>query len=217
MMKPPVLPRSESPERAASNPICFVAMLLALMVTLVMSVTNDVRAQVASGSAPAVAPDKNPVFVDFTNRVKTYVNLRSKLESSLPKPNGNSEADLLAHENALAAKVKEARKDAKPGDIFTAAAGREFHKQIDMLLNGKQGREVRKTISGEPVPLQVQVNQIYPRSIPYTTVPPTVLAQLPKLPMGMQYRIIRRTLALLDVKLHMIIDYIPDTLPSPAK
>ena len=84
-------------------------------------------------------------------------------------------------------------------------------------FRGPQGREARQTIrQGEPVDLPVHVNQVYPRALPHTTVPPTLLLKLPKLPQGIEYRIIGRAFVVYDVRTRMVIDFIPGALPAPA-
>lgn len=153
---------------------------------------------------------------DFSARVNAYAKLRASLEETLPKLKPTDQpAKLADHDQALSAKVIDARKNAKQGDIFTKDISEQFRQRISEQLSGPQGRESRQTIrQGEPVELQVHVNQIYPAKLPRTTVPPTLLLKLPKLPKGIEYRIIGRTFALYDVKSHMIIDYIPGALPA---
>jgi hypothetical protein len=164
---------------------------------------------------PQAAPEKSKGFEGFVNRVKTYMNLRSTLEGTVPKPKSNTREDLLAHEKALTDKIVDARKDAKVGDIFTPEAAAEFKKQIAVGMQSEQAAKVRKTIrSGEPVDLQLHVNQIYPENVPFTTVPSTLLLKFPSMPDGVQYKIVGRTLALVDMKLRIVIDCIPDALPA---
>ena len=155
---------------------------------------------------------------DFSARVNAYAKLRASLEETLPKLKPTDQpAKLADHDQALSAKVIDARKNAKQGDIFTKDVSEQFRQRISEQLSGPQGRESRQTIrQGDPVRLQVHVNQIYPAKLPRTTVPPSLLLKLPKLPKGLEYRIIGRTFALLDVRSHMIIDYIPGALPAPT-
>jgi hypothetical protein len=152
---------------------------------------------------------------DFSARVNAYAKLRASLEATLPKLKPTDQpAEPADHEKALSSKIIDARKNAKAGDIFTKDISEQFRQWIGEQLRGQQGREARQTIrQGEPVELQVHVNQIYPATLPRTTVPPTLLLKLPKLPKGIEYRIIGRTFALYDVKSHMIIDYLSGALP----
>jgi hypothetical protein len=57
------------------------------------------------------------------------------------------------------------------------------------------------------------VNGRYPDGVPLTTMPPQVLAALPKLPPELEYRFIGERLVLLDGPAHLIVDFIQDALP----
>ncbi len=155
-------------------------------------------------------------FDDFLGRVNNYVKLRSSLEGTLPKlKTTNQAAKIDDHGKALSEKIIESRKDAKQGDIFSKDIATQFRKIIAENFRGQDGRPARQTIrQGEPVGLQIHVNQVYPARIPNTTVPPTLLLKLPRLPRGIEYRIIGHAFALLDVTSRIVIDYIPDALPS---
>ena len=157
-------------------------------------------------------------FEDFLGRVNAYIKLRSSLEATLPKLKPTDQPDKLAdHEKALSAKILDARKNARQGDIFTKEISAQFLQQIREEFRGPQGHEARQTIrQGEPVDLPVHVNQVYPRALPHTTVPPTLLLKLPKLPQGIEYRIIGRAFVVYDVRARMVIDFIPGALPAPA-
>ena len=183
--------------------------VMALLCVLSLTAAQTAGAQ-AGDAASKQALD------DFSARVNAYAKLRASLEGTLPKLKPTDQpAKLADHDQALSAKVIEARKNAKQGDIFTKEISEQFRQRISQQLSGQQGRESRQTIrQGDPVQLQVHVNQVYPAKLPRTTVPPTLLLKLPKLPKGLEYRIIGRTFALFDVKSHMIIDYIPGALPA---
>ena len=49
--------------------------------------------------------------------------------------------------------------------------------------------------------------------MPVTTVPPQVLAALPKLPEDLEYRFIGDRLILHDIHAHTIVDLIDDAIP----
>jgi len=82
------------------------------------------------------------------------------------------------------------------------------------VFAGPEAREVRETIqAGEPLKgFEVQVNQRYPESLPFTTVPPTLLRKLPELPEEVDYRILGPSLLLIDRKANMIVDFIPNAI-----
>ena len=58
------------------------------------------------------------------------------------------------------------------------------------------------------------MNQTYPDGVPFTTVPPTLLLKLPKLPEKVAYRIVGRDLILLDVEANLVVDRITEIIPQ---
>jgi len=142
-------------------------------------------------------------FGDFKQRVKEYLKLHEKVESSLPrlKPTKNGKV-IIDRQHALAQKIAEARSNAKQGDIFTPELSEQFRRVIQTKFHGRSTPIIRKTIrQGEPLPnLRLSVNGPYPGGLPLTTVPPTLLLNLPQLPREVAYRIIGHDLALLDPK-----------------
>ncbi|HXM97224.1 MAG TPA: hypothetical protein VN982_02000 [Candidatus Dormibacteraeota bacterium] len=158
-----------------------------------------------------------PEYKEFLNHVQDYVRLHKSLESTLPPLKQTDVPELItAHEQALARKIREARPDAKPGDIFTKDATEAFRKAVHHELHGTEGRHARKTLrQGEPLKeMHLEINQAYPDGLPFTTVPPSLLLKFPKLPAELAYRIVGRDLVLMDVKASLVIDLIKDLLPQ---
>lgn len=175
----------------------------------------------AQGGAPSQPSEKererDQAFQEFQERVRAYVQLRKSTEESVPaaKPTDDPE-QLKARRLRLAQKMMVARKDAKRGDIFTREVSEEFRKQIHQTFKGPEGRELRLTIhQGEPVKLRLQVNQTYPEDFPVTTMPPTLLAVLPKLPPEVEYRVVGRDFVLQDAELRLVLDFIREGYPKP--
>jgi hypothetical protein len=82
------------------------------------------------------------------------------------------------------------------------------------VFAGPDAHRVQNTIqTGEPLlGFEVQVNQRYPDSLPFTTVPPTLLRKLPSLPDEVAYRILGSTLLLADRNANLIVDFIPNAI-----
>jgi hypothetical protein len=57
------------------------------------------------------------------------------------------------------------------------------------------------------------INKVYPAPEELTTMPPLVLANLPRLPDNLQYRYYGRSVVLFDGDLHIIVDFVPGVLP----
>ena len=60
----------------------------------------------------------------------------------------------------------------------------------------------------------IKVNAEYPKNAPLSTVPPTLLEKLPKLPSELEYRFVGRTLILRDREANMIVDYLKEAVPA---
>jgi hypothetical protein len=155
-------------------------------------------------------------FKVFLNRVGTYVSLHKSIESTLPALKSTDLPEMItAHQLALARKIREARPNVKRGEIFTEDATEAFRITIREEFRGPQGRNARTTIR-QGVPLtkvHLQVNEPYPDGVPFTTIPPTLLLKLPKLPDQVAYRIVGRDLILLDVAANLVVDRIPEAIP----
>jgi hypothetical protein len=177
--------------------------------------------QVQNQPAQPPAPDlKSPGFQEFSDRVQKYVQLHKSVEATLPKLKATNEPELIvAHQKILARKIKAARAHAKRGDIFTPAAKEDFVKAISSEFQGPQAPHAKATIKqGAPLKeVHLHVNEIYPESIPYTSVPPTMLQKLPKLPEEVAYRAVSSDLVLLDVKANLVVDYLRGVLPVEAQ
>jgi len=177
--------------------------------------------QVQNRPAQTPAPDlRSPGFQEFSDRVQKYVQLHKSIETALPKLKATNEPELIvAHQKILARKIKAARAHAKRSDIFTPAAKEDFVKAISSEFQGPQATYAKATIKqGAPLTrVHLHVNEIYPESIPYTSVPPTMLQKLPKLPEEVAYRAVSSDLVLLDVKANLVVDYLPGVLPVEAQ
>jgi hypothetical protein len=165
-------------------------------------------------------PDlKAPGFQEFSDRVQKYVQLHKSVEATVPKLKSTNEPELIAaHQKILARKIKAARAHAKRGDIFTPAAKEAFLKAMSSEFQEPQGPHAKATIKqGAPLKkVHLHVNEVYPESIPHTSVPPTMLQNLPKLPEEVAYRAVSSDLVLLDVKANLVVDYLPDVIPVEA-
>ena len=156
-------------------------------------------------------------FKEFSDLVQQYVELRKKLEVSLPALGPKEPQEkIVERRKALAGIIKEARAAAKRGDIFTPEIAEELRHLIRKELQGLKGSVPRKTIrQGEPLrSRRLRVNDTYPEALPVTTVPPTLLLKLPQLPQEVAYRIVGRDLILLDIEANLILDFIHEALPK---
>jgi hypothetical protein len=151
---------------------------------------------------------------DFQKRVAEYVKLHKQASSDLSRLKPTKAAEKITeHEDTLAEKIREARRDVKQGDIFTPPVEAEFRRLIAITMNGSRAARIRKSLkSAEPVQLRLKVNDDYPKSIPLQSTPPTLLLNLPELPKELDYRIVGRSLILRDVDANIVVDFIPNAI-----
>ena len=178
-----------------------------------------VAARMLAGQGAALSKeqaDDVAAFKEFSVRVQAYVKLQRSVESSLPalKPTDLPEM-ITAHQQALARKIREARPHAKSGDIFTRAAREEFRHASRAALEGPQMANARAYMQSDaPNPrMPLPVNGIYPDTEPITALPPELLAAFPPLPIEVAYRVVGRTLILIDVKSRLVVDVARLILP----
>jgi hypothetical protein len=151
----------------------------------------------------------------FLDRLSQYTLVRAKVERALPKlPDQAEPHQIDGHKKALREGLRAARADAKPGDLFqpeTAALIR----QLLADASKRHGPASREAIDEEnPGQRRVTINGEYPEGQPVATVPPEVLAALPRLPdEEVEFRFMGKRLVLLDTRARMIIDYMENALP----
>lgn len=159
---------------------------------------------------------KQARFREFLEKVSEYDKLRASLRGGTAEAGKKATAqEIDKHKTMLSAKIQEARKDAKGGDIFTADSQKAFRRAIDKAHSGKRAAKIDRTIAqGEPVKLDLYVNKPYPEKIPITTVPPTLLQHFPKLPKKIEYRIAGDDLVLQDTECNLVIDIFQGAFPN---
>ena len=171
------------------------------------------EAQRAKKADANVNPDAL-ILKDFKDRVEQYMDLRDKLEKDTPPMKETKDpAKIKAAEDALGARVKEARANARQGDIFTPDIAAKFRRSMYPELKGPEGRETKSEMKEEEVgPVKFAVNATYPIDSALPTMPPNLLSTLPTLPDTLEYRIIGRHLILRDVHANIIVDFIPNAI-----
>ena len=172
-----------------------------------------------TGACPAESPKAGPSEAQAVGgcepRVKDYVALHEKLEATLPKfaEKGTPE-QVEKNQLALAALIKSARRDAKPGDFFSPGMQALVKRVLGEVLSGPDGKTIKSSIMDEnPGVPKLVINERYPSSVPLSTMPPEVLAPLPKLEGELEYRFIGRRLILLDTEADIILDFTGEVVP----
>jgi hypothetical protein len=164
----------------------------------------------------ADSPAEAQGLAGFGQQLKAYAELHKRLEATLPPlPKETNPQVLDKHQRALAQLIEQNRKGAKRGDLFTPPGERALKRILAEVFSGPDGGKFKSTIMDEnPSTVKLAVNSRYPDEVPLSTMPPQVLARLPKLPDDLEYRFIGPRLILLDVHAHTVADYIENVLPQ---
>jgi hypothetical protein len=171
---------------------------------------------------PAVTSEE--AVSEFSRRLDAYVKLRKQASEKVPPVDKKATApQIQQREQALAEAIRKARPNAKPGDILTPNVKPMFNELLRESFTGPKSPKVRASIKegnpkNEKAPGEVEpviaVNAIYPKNAPLSTVPPSLLMKLPKLPKELEYRFVGRTLILRDRDSNLIVDYMKEAVPA---
>jgi hypothetical protein len=166
-----------------------------------------------SKDSSKVNPDAQ-LLSDFQKRISEYQDLHKKIAKQGPKLKETADpAKISAGQDVLAGNLQAARKGAKAGDIFTPEIRQLFRRLMYPELKGSDGAETKQVIKEDaPAGVAIKVNAKYPENQPLPTVPANLLASLPRLPEGLEYRIVGKHLILRDVDANLIVDFIPNAI-----
>ena len=155
------------------------------------------------------------VAADFSTRVSSYFELRKELEKGVPALQvTNDPAEIWGAMRALAERIRKARPKAKQGDFFTPPIAATFRKALLLEMDANSWAAV---MNDNPGKFAVQIIGSYRGGRPFSTVPPTILAVLPKLPDDIQYRFLGRQLILFDARANVILDRIRHEIPLQGR
>jgi hypothetical protein len=206
--------RSEPGRGTARAGVLATALLLAAGVT--PAPAGPVRPRLQGPPAQA-QPRVNPVaqsFGEIQERVNQYVALHRAIDETLPKLGTQATPEQIqAHQRELARQIQRSQTQAG-GAVFTRESRGVIRGVLKALFTGPQGAQLKAIILEESPPrLRVQAYRPYPDNVPLSSMPPQVLAALPKLPPEVEYRFIGRTLILLDIESQLIIDLVENAIP----
>jgi hypothetical protein len=176
----------------------------------------------ATASAPAAPAGSQPAVnaqgaatLEFQRRIQAYLKIHNDAEAKVPNLKKTDDPKEIAdREKALGDMIMTLRAGAKPGDIFAPEYQPYF---IQIVQDDFKTRSVaaRKAIVVElPKNMKVDINTVYPTTLPLETFPPMLLRKLPDLPPELEYRIVARSLILRDVKANLIVDILRDVVPT---
>jgi hypothetical protein len=165
--------------------------------------------------AGQTAADTASVRADFESRVRQYVELRKRMEVGLPAlPDNATPEQINTRKVSLLKVVREARKNAKTGDLITPQVKTLISEAISSEYKGPDLANLRKTvIEAETNGVPVKVNAEYPESKEKLEMPPKLLMALPELPEILRYRFVGKNMLIVDKENSLIIDFAADVIP----
>jgi hypothetical protein len=186
---------------------------LIALVVLGLLLPDVAIAQQQAGGLPTVDLSVEvfgTTLADFSTKMDSYSDLRRALEEGLPpltvtgNPSEIHQAELL-----LAQRIREARRGAGRGSIFTENIRKGFRQLLRPVTNADTCSVVRDDNPGE---FAYAVNSAYPKDKPFSSVPASMLNVLPRLPADVWYRFLDRDLILHDSRANVILDRIDDAI-----
>jgi hypothetical protein len=173
-----------------------------------------VQARSAHLETPVEPDVSDPVLVDLQGRMNAYLDLRMSLARQLrPLTSTSSSPELTARQEALAAAIKEARKNAHQGDLVPKAMADRLRSIVKADLKSRSPEDRAALYAEVPAGMTLGINRTFPSQVALPTVPPLLLKSLPVLPDNLQYRFANRHLIIVDGDTQVIVDYVPDVLP----
>ncbi|HEX8027704.1 MAG TPA: hypothetical protein VF491_04540 [Vicinamibacterales bacterium] len=175
-------------------------------------------------ATPVSTPDQPGVnaqgaaTLEFQKRIEAYLKVHNEAESKVPNLKKTDDPkEISDREKALGQMIMTLRAGAQPGEIFAAEYQPFFIKIVQDDFKTRSARDRKAIIVELPKNMKVDINTVYPTTIPLATFPPVLLRKLPDLPPELEYRLVGRSLILRDVKANLIVDILRDvvqTIPS---
>jgi hypothetical protein len=188
----------------ASSLVCLLAVLFA----------GALADQPISAQQPAVNPQA-AATAEFQNRIKAYLKIHNDAEAKVPNLKSTDDPKQLNdREVALGTMIMTLRAGAQPGEIFAKEYQPYFIKIVQDDFRQRSAADRKALVVELPKNVKVDINTVYPSTLPLETFPPVLLRKLPDLPPELEYRIVGRNLILRDVKANLIVDILRNVVPT---
>ncbi len=169
----------------------------------------------SAGVSQAVEKAQNAATIQFHQRIQAYLRTHNQAEGKVPNLRTTDDPQKIAdREKALADMIMTLRAGAKPGEIFAPEYQPYFIKIVQDDFATRSARDRKALVNELPADMKVDINTVYPTTLPLATFPPALLRKLPDLPPELEYRIVGRSLILRDVKANLIVDVLRDVVPT---
>ena len=172
-------------------------------------------------NSPTVTADGQPInqqgaaTLEFKKHIDAYVKIHNEAESKVPALKRTDDPkEISEREKALADMIMTLRAGAKPGDIFARDYQPYFVQIVREDFKTRSAADRKALVAELPKNVKVDINTVYPTTLPLETFPAALLRKLPDLPPELEYRIVGRSLILRDVKANLIVDILRDVVPT---
>jgi hypothetical protein len=163
--------------------------------------------------APVPAPPPaQPATGGFQTNIDDYVALRGRQDGVAFAAGTTSDpGHIFSRERAFGHAVQWARLGVGQGNIFRGESVADVRRIIARDLAQRSPGD-RAALAVDVTAIAPRVNELYPYASPLPTFPPLLLAALPVLPDGLEYRFMGDALIIRDVDANLIVDYLPGVL-----
>jgi hypothetical protein len=172
-------------------------------------------------SAASVATDGQPVSpmgaatLEFQKRVQAYMKIHNEAEGKVPNLKRTDDpVEISKREAELAEMIMTLRAGAQPNEIFAKEYEPYFVKIVQDDFANRSAADRKALVHELPRQVKIDINTVYPTTLPLITFPAGLLRKLPDLPPELEYRIVGRSLLLRDVKANLIVDVLRDVVPT---
>lgn len=170
---------------------------------------------------PTVTADGTPInaqgaaTLEFKKRIDAYVKIHNQAESKVPSLKRTDDPkEISDREKALGQMIMSLRAGAQPGEIFAPEYQPYFVKIVQDDIKARSVADRKALVAELPKTVKLDINTVYPTTLPLETFPAALLRKLPDLPPELEYRIVARSLILRDVKANLIVDILRDVVPT---
>jgi hypothetical protein len=162
---------------------------------------------------PASSPSRvSAASYTFESRINSYLTLRRTIVDEAVRRTPATADGEFALREAIAAGLREARRNAQPGDLLGTDVTTQAIAAVRSDLAHRTQAERDAVLAEVPAVDNVRVNERYPHNAPLATMPPLLLQQLAPLPPELQYRFLGTALIVLDADTAIVVDVVPHVI-----
>ena len=154
--------------------------------------------------------------LEFKKRIEAYLKIHNEAEGKVPNLKRTDDPkEISDREKALGRHDHDAaRRRASPARSSRPSTSRTSSRSSRTISRRRSAADRKALINELPKNIKVDINTVYPTTLPLETFPPALLRKLPDLPPELEYRIVGRSLILRDVKANLIVDILRDVVPT---